>query len=167
MVLAFSAAACGGGGSDSDNASSAAGEAGAGGSSQLDGLVFTRFDGVETNFAAYRGKPLVVNFFASWCAPCVREMPEFEQVHQELGDRVTFLGLNVRDRIEQGEKLARQTGVTYPLARDPRGDILTALKGTVMPTTAFITAEGQVALVQSRTYEADDLRAAVQKELLS
>jgi thiol-disulfide isomerase/thioredoxin len=170
VVLALSAAACGGGASGSDNASSAGDEAaasGAGGSAQLDGLAFTRFDGTETNFAAYRGKPLVVNFFASWCAPCVREMPEFEQVHQELGDQVTFLGLNVRDRIEQGEKLAQQTGVTYPLARDPRGDILTALKGTVMPTTAFITAAGHVALVQSRTYEADELRATIQKELLS
>jgi thiol-disulfide isomerase/thioredoxin len=128
---------------------------------------FTRFDGAETTLAAYRGGPLVVNFFASWCAPCVREMPEFEKVHQELGPQVAFLGIDVRDRLEEGMKLARQTGVTYDLARDPRGEVLAAVKGSVMPTTAFITADGRVALVQSRTYNADDLRAAIHRELLS
>ena len=82
---------------------------------------FERFDGTEATFADYRGTPLVVNFFASWCAPCVREMPAFEAAHQ-----------------------AEKTGVTYDLARDPEGDFLSAFGGIVMPTTVFIDAEGTV-----------------------
>jgi len=127
---------------------------------------FTRFDGGQGTFAAYRGKPLVVNFFASWCAPCVREMPEIERVHEELGDQVTFVGVDVRDRLEEGRKLAEQTAVSYELVRDPGGDVLTAFGGALLPTTAFVTAEGRIVLLQNHTYDAGELRAAIHEELL-
>src|SRR5687767_84591 len=63
---------------------------------------FARFDGDEGSLADYEGTPLVVNWFASWCVPCVTEMPAFEEVHQLLGDDVAFLGLNSQDTLEEG-----------------------------------------------------------------
>jgi thiol-disulfide isomerase/thioredoxin len=126
-----------------------------------DGVRLTGFDGGTVTLADYRGRPLVVNFFASWCAPCVREMPEVEEVHQALGDQVAFLGVNVRDRADDGRRLVEQTAVTFDLARDPRGDLLAAVGGMAMPTTAFIDRDGRVALVQSRAYTAESLRAAI------
>ncbi len=110
---------------------------------------FERFDGSEATFADYRGTPLVVNFFASWCAPCVREMPAFEAAHQEMGDQVAFLGMNNQDRAADGEAIAEKTGVSYDLARDPDGDFLSAFGGIVMPTTVFIDAEGTVVEVHN------------------
>ncbi len=110
---------------------------------------FERFDGTEATFADYLGTPLVVNFFASWCAPCVREMPAFEAVHQEIGDQVAFLGMNNQDRASDGEAIAEKTGVTYDVARDPDGDFLSAFGGIVMPTTVFIDAEGTVVEVHN------------------
>jgi cytochrome c biogenesis protein CcmG, thiol:disulfide interchange protein DsbE len=110
---------------------------------------FDRFDGTEATFADYRGTPLVVNFFASWCAPCVREMPAFEAAYQEIGDQVAFLGMNNQDRAADGEAIAEKTGVTYDLARDPDGDFLSAFGGIVMPTTVFIDAEGTVVEVHN------------------
>jgi thiol-disulfide isomerase/thioredoxin len=130
-----------------------------------DGVRLTGFDGGTVTLADYRGRPLVVNFFASWCAPCVREMPEVEQVHQAIGDQVAFLGVNVRDRADDGRRLAEQTAVTFDLARDPRGDLLAAVGGKAMPTTAFIDRDGRVALVQSRAYTAESLRAAIDETI--
>ena len=110
---------------------------------------FEQFNGTEATFADYRGTPLVVNFFASWCAPCVREMPAFQAVHEELGDQVAFVGMNNQDRAADGEAIAEKTGVTYDLARDPDGDFLSAFGGIVMPTTVFIDAEGTVVEVHN------------------
>jgi thiol-disulfide isomerase/thioredoxin len=110
---------------------------------------FERFDGTEATFADYLGTPVVVNFFASWCAPCVREMPDFQAVHEELGDQVAFLGMNNQDRAADGEAIAERTGVTYDLARDPDGDFLSAFGGIVMPTTVFIDADGTVVEVHN------------------
>ena len=69
---------------------------------------FERFDGTKGTFADYRGTPLVVNFFASWCTPCVREMPDLQQVHSELGSKVAFLGINNQDRAADGQMIRGQ-----------------------------------------------------------
>lgn len=114
------------------------------------GITFDRFDGRPGSFGDYAGSPLVVNFFASWCVPCITEMPDFEAVHQRFGDRVRFLGLNVQDQLADGKEIAIRTGVTYDLGRDPRGEILRAFGGKVMPTTAFVAADGTVVEVSSK-----------------
>ena len=78
---------------------------GSGGRSASDKAIdatFKRFDGTTANFTQYRGKPLVVNFFSSTCAPCRTEMPALEAVHRSLGDSVTFLGMDVQDTVEGG-----------------------------------------------------------------
>src|SRR5687768_1393784 len=54
---------------------------------------FTLLEGGSMSLGDLRGTPVVLNFFAEWCPPCVTEMPAFEAVHQELGDRVAFVGL--------------------------------------------------------------------------
>jgi thiol-disulfide isomerase/thioredoxin len=101
--------------------------------------------GGRVRLADLRGRPAVVNFWASWCPPCLAEMPEFERVHRRLGDRVAFLGVNQRDQAQAAEQLARSTGVTYPLAVDSAGRSFDAFGGLGMPTTVLIRADGTVA----------------------
>lgn len=125
------------------------------------GLTFTRFDGSTGSFADYAGKVTVVNFWASWCVPCVKEMPDFEAVHAEFGGSVAFIGLNVQDQLADARELAERTGVTYDLARDPRGDLLRTFGGVAMPTTAFLRPDGTVASVTSRTFDQAALRERI------
>jgi len=122
---------------------------------------FQRFDGRFATFADYRGKPLVVNFWSTTCAPCVKEMPALQQVHQAEGDRIGFLGIDVNDSLDDGTAFAAKTGVTYDLARDPRAELVPAFGGTVLPTTVLIAADGSVAETHSGALTADELTAAI------
>ena len=106
-------------------------------------------DGGRVRLADFRGRPLVVNFWASWCGPCVEEMPAFERAHQRLGERVAFLGIAQRDERGAAQALAARTGVTYPLAHDPAGRSFDAFGGLGMPATAFIRPDGTLAAVHT------------------
>jgi thiol-disulfide isomerase/thioredoxin len=106
-------------------------------------------------------KPVVVNFYASWCGPCVTEMPAFEQVHQEVGDRVTIIGVAYQDSDEDARATVERTGVTYPTFGDSGQDAVTYFGGISMPTSVFIDAGGKVVDVRSRALDADELRSAL------
>lgn len=128
---------------------------------------FTYFDGSEGRLSDFRGTPLVVNFWASWCPACVSEMPDFETVHTQLGDRVVFLGMNMQEiDPEAASELVKQTGVTYRLALDPKGEIYSQFGGIGMPTTLFIDAAGRLVDVHAGVLFKDDLLAKIQTELL-
>ena len=127
---------------------------------------FETFGGASASLDAYAGRPLVLNFFASWCPPCIREMPAFEEAHQRYGDEVAFLGLAVNDTVEDSTAIVEETGVTYDLGRDPRGDIIAAVGGIAMPTTVFVAADGTIVEVHSGELSAADLDAAITRDLL-
>jgi thiol-disulfide isomerase/thioredoxin len=121
----------------------------------------------DVDFAGYRaGRPMVLNFFGSWCAPCVQEMPDLQSVSQELAAEVVFLGLAERDTVENALQIVDRTGVTYDIGRDPGGGILTAFEGLAMPTTVFIAADGTITSVHSGALTAEDLRTRITDELL-
>ena len=132
----------------------------------LDEVGFTTFEGEEVALSSLRGGPVLVNFFASTCIPCITEMPAFEEVHQELGDQVTFLGLAAAgDRPEDAQALVDDTGVTYRTARDVDGDVMTALGGTLLPTTVLLDAEGEVVARHAGELDADEVRALLAEAL--
>jgi len=126
---------------------------------------FDYFDGSEGTLADLAGKPAVINFWASWCPPCITEMPAFEAVHVELAPQVAFLGFNVGDEPGAARELAERTGVTYPLAEDPDSGIFQAFGGFGMPTTALVTPEGMIVHVISSRLRAQDLRALIAEHL--
>ena len=124
-------------------------------------VTFALLDGSRASFAEYRGRPLVVNFFASTCAPCIAEMPRVEQMHQRYGDRVAFLGIAVQDSREEAADLVRRTGITYDAGRDPAGDVLQAFDTVFMPSTVFVTAEGTVVDVHLGELSTADLERRI------
>jgi cytochrome c biogenesis protein CcmG/thiol:disulfide interchange protein DsbE len=119
------------------------------------------FKGEELTLGEYAGRPLVVNFWASWCPPCAAEMPDFERVHESVGESVAFLGVNMRDDRNLAEDLAESTGVTYRLAEDPQGRLFQAFEGAGMPTTVFIDADGTVVDVVAGQLTEAELRERI------
>lgn len=90
------------------------------------------------------GPPLVVNFWATWCAPCVAEMPDLQRLHEAADGRVLLVGVNTQDSPVNARPFAEELGISYPLVTDPRGDYYRATGSFGMPTTLFVTPDGQV-----------------------
>ena len=110
-----------------------------------DGLSFTDAEGNRTDFAAFRGKGLVVNFWATWCPPCVAEMPALDRLHAAVSrDGIEVLALsNDRGGRAQVEPFYQRTGIrNLGIWLDPRGATGRALEIRVLPTTLIIDRRG-------------------------
>jgi cytochrome c biogenesis protein CcmG/thiol:disulfide interchange protein DsbE len=110
-----------------------------------------RDEASTVDLRAFRGRPVVLNFWASWCVPCRNEMPAFEAMRRRIGDRVAFVGVNHQDSRDDALELLGETGVGYPSGFDPQGRVAQAYALYGMPTTVFISADGRI--LASRTGE--------------
>lgn len=92
------------------------------------------------------GKPVVLNFWATWCGPCQSEMPAFDQMYQQHGDKVTFLMVNVtdgsRDTVETVTSFYEDSGYTFPIYFDTTLDASMTYGAYSIPVTFFIDPEG-------------------------
>jgi peroxiredoxin len=119
--------------------------------------------GGSARLADYRGTPLVINVWAAWCPPCQQEMPDFQRVHEALGDRVRFVGLDRADSRSAAQQFASERGITYDLLFDPDDTFAPDIGVAVMPTTLLVSPDGIVVKTLSGTVSADQLTAAVQE----
>lgn len=155
-VFAVVLAACGGGGAE-ETSNPDDGVALESIGDLLDVELPTFEDGETFRLADVVGGPVVVNFFSSTCAPCVREMPAIESVKQLVGDQVTFVGIDVQDPVDAGLELIERTGITWETARDPDGELLLAAQAPGLPTTLLLDEEGRVLERHTGELSEDDL----------
>ena len=106
---------------------------------------------------------LVVNYWASWCLPCLAEMPGFEEVYQRHRGSLEFLGINLADDPTRALIVVADTGISYPLAVDEDGSSYTEFGGFAMPTTIFISSEGNALEVYSGELSAGELEARIER----
>ena len=105
----------------------------------------------------YAGKVVVLNFFASWCNPCIRELPALQAMSQRYKGRVHFVGVTFSDRREAAKSVLDRAGVEYPAAFDPSmSDVAYDYAVRVMPTTFFIGADGN--LVERKDGEINEVQ---------
>ena len=132
-------------------------------------FTLTLFSGEELSLADLRGQAVALNFWGSWCAPCKEEMPDLEEVNQELlaaGEPVTVVGVGIKRDYEQNARdLAAELEVTYPIGRDTAGDdpvrgpIEAAYGITAYPATVFIRPDGTISAIRLGQVEAGEIRA--------
>jgi cytochrome c biogenesis protein CcmG/thiol:disulfide interchange protein DsbE len=130
----------------------------------LPAVDYETFEG-QTVALATEGRPLVINFWASWCVPCVAEMPALQQTYLANSPAVDFVGLQVSEAADFGRDMVERTGVTYPVGRDPRGDVIEALGGRGLPRTVLVAADGTVAAVHNGEISQEELQALIDETL--
>lgn len=127
---------------------------------------FTVYDGSgnKVNLSDYVGKPIVLNFWASWCGPCQSEMPDFHEKYLELGDEIHFLMVNMtggRETLGSAKAFISEKGYTFPVLYDTDSDAATTYNVYSLPTTYFIDAEGYLVAQATGAISADSLQKGI------
>ncbi len=91
-----------------------------------------------------RGRPVLVNFWASWCVDCRKEAPLLEVAYRRVGGRVAFVGVDTNDTRGAALSFLHEFGVTYPSVYDPHGTAATAYGLFGLPTTVFVSPGGRI-----------------------
>lgn len=122
-------------------------------------------DGNEVHLSDFIGKPVVLNFWASWCGPCKSEMPDFDEKYKELGEDIHFLMVNLTDGSRETVKAASAfidgKGYTFPVFFDKDSDAATTYGIYSIPTTIFIDAKGYAIAQATGAIDADTLQRGI------
>ena len=119
----------------------------------------------EVKLSDYFGKPIVVNFWASWCGPCKMEMPDFNEKYQQLGEEVQFLMVNMTDgsseTVESASSFIAGQGYVFPVLYDTASSAAYTYGVYSLPTTYFIDADGYAVAQATGAIDGDTLQRGI------
>lgn len=105
-------------------------------------------EGENINLSDFFGKPIIVNFWASWCGPCKMELPEFEEAYKIYGEEIEFLMVNLTDEygetVESVKKFTKDNNYSFPLYFDTEYSASNAYGVYSIPRTLFINKDGNI-----------------------
>ena len=103
--------------------------------------------GRTVKLSDFSGKVVLLNFWATWCAPCVRELPDLEKIYQDNASKgFTVVGISVEDSLDQVKEVVAKSGVTYPILLDTDGKIRDRFKVNGFPESFIVSSEGKLTL---------------------
>ena len=124
---------------------------------------FTMLDleGNEVTLASFFGKPIVLNFWASWCGPCKSEMPEIQKFYEQYGEDVHFILVSVDNSLDEAKTFIEEEGYTFPVYFDSTFMGSYSYGASSIPLTYFIDADGQMIAYYRGAMSADILQQGI------
>ena len=132
---------------------------------------FTMTDryGEEQKLSSFFGKPIIINFWATWCGPCQMELPYFDEANEKYGDQIQFLMLDLADGAYETREgaiaFAESKGYSFPLYFDELGEGAMAYGITAIPLTVVIYADGRIVDTHLGTMSSEELQVLIDKVL--
>jgi len=129
-------------------------------------FTMTDKDGSEVKFSNFAGKPIVLNFWASWCGPCQMEMPDFEEKYKEYGEEVQFVMVNMTDgsqeTLQSATQFITEKGYTFPVYYDTKMEGAYFYSVYSLPMTYFIDADGNVVASSRGMISGENLQKGIE-----
>ena len=123
-------------------------------------------EGEEVSLSDFIGKPVILNFWASWCGPCKSEMPEFETAYQKYREEIQFMMVNLtdgnRETVETAAEYIAGEGYTFPVFFDTESDAAISYGATSIPVTYFVDAEGHLVAYGSGALSGEILQSGME-----
>ena len=132
---------------------------------------FTMTDryGEEQKLSSFFGKPIIINFWATWCGPCQMELPYFHEANEKYGDQIQFLMLDLADGAYETREgaiaFAESKGYSFPLYFDELGEGSMAYGITAIPLSVVINADGRIVDTHLGTMSSEELQVLIDKVL--
>ncbi|MBE6978938.1 MAG: TlpA family protein disulfide reductase [Ruminococcaceae bacterium] len=129
---------------------------------------FTALDaqGNEVRLSDYFGKPIVLNFWASWCGPCKSEMPDFDEAYLAQGEEIQFLMVNMtdgsRETLDTAKSFVADSGYSFPVVFDVNQEAAMTYAVSSLPTTFFIGADGSMVAYAMGAIDGDTLQRGIE-----
>ncbi len=121
--------------------------------------------GLEGTLPDLKGKTVLIDFWASWCAPCKRSFPSLAQLHQKFAARgFLVLAVSVDEEKEDMDKFLKKNPVPFPVVRDPKSQLAEKLGIDVMPTSILVGKDGKIRIVH-RGFEGESTRKQYQADI--
>ncbi len=122
-------------------------------------------EGNEVKLSDFFGKPIVLNFWASWCGPCRSEMPDFDEAFLAQGEEIQFLMVNMtdgdRETVEIAKAFIADSGYSFPVFYDVNYDAAITYGVASLPTTFFIDAQGNLVAYAKSAIDMDTLQKGI------
>ena len=128
---------------------------------------FTALDaqGNEVRLSDYFGKPIVLNFWASWCGPCKSEMPDFDEAYLAQGEEIQFLMVNMtdgsRETLDTAKSFVADSGYSFPVVFDVNQEAAMTYAVSSLPTTFFIGADGSMVAYAMGAIDGETLQRGI------
>ena len=114
-------------------------------------------DGTSITLSELQGKPVIINFWATWCGPCVKEMPAFERLKDDFGDKIGIIAVNCGDDAGTVKDFVEENGYTFPVVLDEEYSISMLYPTNSIPYTVVVDAEGRVTHISTGALDADTM----------
>ncbi len=130
------------------------------------GVTYLTFDGNQADLHA-GDTPVLINFWSSTCAPCIKEMPALEDAQNAHLGEITIIGIDYLEVPELGQAMITRTGVTYAVGRDPRGTLLRSLGGNALPFSVLVGSDGTILATHAGQLDAAGIEAFIAPALVN